>query len=84
MRISSPVAEFSGEVAGVVFIDGVATTEDPAALAYFRRRGYRIGDESASQQADSEAPIEETEQAGGEAAEVAAPAKAPRKSRGSS
>ncbi|WP_159042115.1 hypothetical protein [Streptomyces sp. TP-A0875] len=41
-QVTTPVEGFTGEVAGVRFADGRATTDDPAALAYFRRRGYGV------------------------------------------
>lgn len=47
LTVSSPESGFSGEAAGVVFSKGEATL-DPAvhvaALAYFRRRGYRVAE----------------------------------------
>ncbi|MBY4571246.1 hypothetical protein ACN95_14595 [Gordonia sihwensis] len=43
--VTAPVKGYSGEsVCGVVFTDGTAITDNPAALAYFRRRGYDISD----------------------------------------
>lgn len=39
--IHTPVEGFSGEVAGVVFEDGVNVT-DPEDLSYFERHGYLI------------------------------------------
>ncbi|WP_339350978.1 hypothetical protein [Bifidobacterium indicum] len=39
--IHTPVEGFSGEVAGVVFEDGVNVT-DPEDLSYFERHGYSI------------------------------------------
>lgn len=48
ITVNSPEPGFSGEVAGVVFANGEATLAAEAgysaALAYFRRRGYRITD----------------------------------------
>ncbi|MFB7461711.1 hypothetical protein [Streptomyces sp. NPDC056188] len=41
-EVTTPVEGFTGEVAGVHFANGRATTDDPAALAYFRRRGYAV------------------------------------------
>ncbi len=41
-RVTAPVEGFAGVVAGAVFTDGVATTDDEWALAYFRRHGYGI------------------------------------------
>lgn len=41
-RVTTPVAGFSGVVAGVAFADGAAETSNRAALAYFRRHGYGI------------------------------------------
>lgn len=43
--VRTPVEGYEGEVVGVVFVDGQAETDDPAALAYFRRRGYTIDGE---------------------------------------
>lgn len=41
-KITAPVAEFNGVVAGVHFADGKAETENEAALAYFERQGYGV------------------------------------------
>ncbi|RKT85605.1 hypothetical protein SAMN05421805_12792 [Saccharopolyspora antimicrobica] len=38
---------YTGTVVGVALIDGRGETTDPAALAYFRRHGYTIGDDQA-------------------------------------
>lgn len=42
--VKSPDPEFSGEVAGVGFLNGSGQVEDSnrAALAYFARRGYSV------------------------------------------
>jgi hypothetical protein len=40
--IVAPVQDFSGTVAGVQFKDGKAETDDAAAIAYFRRKGYEV------------------------------------------
>lgn len=43
MLVRTPVAGFTGIVAGVVFTDGVSDDPVPAeALAYFVRHGYLI------------------------------------------
>lgn len=43
--VKAPVEGYSGEsVCGVVFVDGVATTDDPAALRYFESAGYEVED----------------------------------------
>lgn len=43
--VTAPVADYSGEsVCGVVFADGVAETDDPAALRYFESAGYTVGE----------------------------------------
>lgn len=41
--IRTPVKGFTGEVAGVMFVDGAASTDNPGAIAYFRRHGYTVG-----------------------------------------
>ena len=48
-KIETPVAGFTGVVAGVSFAAGVGETEDPAALAFFARRGYTIAAEEAGE-----------------------------------
>lgn len=40
--IKTPVANYSGVVAGVTFVDGVGETADANALIYFARHGYTI------------------------------------------
>ncbi|HKY58301.1 MAG TPA: hypothetical protein VJL80_09710 [Aeromicrobium sp.] len=44
LRVTAPVEGFTGSVAGVDFVDGVAETDSPAAIAYFRRKGYALAD----------------------------------------
>lgn len=41
--VRTPNPAFTGTRGGVVFVDGVGETDDPAALAYFGRAGYTIG-----------------------------------------
>ncbi len=41
-HIQTPVKGFTGIVAGVSFANGVGTSDDPAALAYFERHGYDV------------------------------------------
>ncbi|MEU5974392.1 hypothetical protein [Streptomyces sp. NPDC047315] len=48
-EITTPVAGFRGEVAGVTFTDERGRTSDPGAVAYFRRHGYGV-DEAAGEQ----------------------------------
>ena len=45
--VRAPVDGFTGTVAGVLFTGGAAETSDPVAVAYFRRRGYRVSRVSA-------------------------------------
>ena len=40
--IKTPVEGFNGIVAGVQFIDGVGSTDDEGAIAYFERQGYEV------------------------------------------
>lgn len=42
-KITAPVKGFKGRVAGVVFEDGKGETDNDNAIAYFRRKGYGIG-----------------------------------------
>lgn len=42
MQVTAPVSGFTGEVAGVHFVDGVGNTDNSRALAYFARHGYAV------------------------------------------
>lgn len=42
--IASPNKSYNGKVAGVTFADGTAETDNEAAISYFRRHGYTIGE----------------------------------------
>ncbi|MFJ7208227.1 hypothetical protein ACIQWR_32460 [Streptomyces sp. NPDC098789] len=43
MRITAPVADFTGEgPGGVQFTEGTATTSDPAVIGYCQGAGYRV------------------------------------------
>lgn len=44
MKITAPNKDFIGKRAGVAFIDGVGETDDPNAIAYFKRHGYELDD----------------------------------------
>ncbi|MFJ2909360.1 hypothetical protein ACIO8F_07980 [Streptomyces sp. NPDC087228] len=41
-KISTPVVEFNGQVAGVWFTNGEAETDSEGAIAYFERHGYTV------------------------------------------
>ncbi|WP_036374354.1 hypothetical protein [Micromonospora sp. ATCC 39149] len=59
-KLTTPTPGFTGKVAGVAFADGTATVDSEThgrALAYFRRRGYRV--EEASEPVVT--PAEQTE-----------------------
>lgn len=53
--IKAPVEDFTGLVAGVHFVDGVGKTDDEAAIAYFERQGYGVGEEPAEQPGNPDA-----------------------------
>lgn len=40
--ITAPVKDFTGKRGDVAFIDGVAETDDPHMVAYFKRHGYDV------------------------------------------
>ncbi|MCA1008995.1 hypothetical protein LCL87_25065 [Rhodococcus hoagii] len=40
--VTAPVADYTGEVAGVTFVASKGETDDDNALAYFRRHGYEV------------------------------------------
>ncbi|MFD8005847.1 hypothetical protein, partial [Streptomyces mirabilis] len=41
-QVGTPVREFNGQVAGVWFVNGEATTDSEGAVAYFQRHGYTV------------------------------------------
>ena len=63
LRVFSPSRGFSGVVAGVTFSGGAGVVDEEAqaaALAYFRRKGYKIGTAPKDAPADTEdAPVEQ-------------------------
>jgi len=61
MRVTTPVPGFSGEVAGVLFADGVGESSDPRAIAYFARHGYGLGDAPVVEPVAEEEPVEDGE-----------------------
>lgn len=40
MRFQAPVANYTGIIGGVRFVDGLGETDDPNIVAYFNRQGY--------------------------------------------
>lgn len=64
-RVTAPVKGATATVAGVSFVDSAATVdgENAAALAYFRRHGYRVEpiEEPAAPPAEAEVPAEATQ-----------------------
>lgn len=64
-KVHAPNAGFKGEIAGVVFIDGVGELDDkkqPAARRYFERHGYGLGKRAkadADQETQPQTAIEE-------------------------
>ncbi|MER7726393.1 hypothetical protein [Streptomyces sp. NPDC096323] len=55
-KISTPVPEFHGKVAGVWFANGEAETDSEGAVAYFRRHGYTV--EAVKADPNEQAPAE--------------------------
>lgn len=43
-KVQTPVKDFTGTAAGVEFVAGSGETDNPTALAYFKRHGYQVGD----------------------------------------
>jgi len=41
-KITAPNKEFTGKRGTVAFVDGVAETDDPHMLTYFKRHGYAV------------------------------------------
>lgn len=43
MRITAPVTDFTGDgPGGIPFVDGTATTSDPAVIGYCQGAGYTV------------------------------------------
>ncbi|WP_405679303.1 hypothetical protein OG859_18650 [Streptomyces sp. NBC_00048] len=43
MRITAPVTDFTGDgPGGIPFVDGAATTSDPAVIGYCQGAGYTV------------------------------------------
>ncbi|QWQ43059.1 hypothetical protein KME66_20320 [Streptomyces sp. YPW6] len=64
-KISTPVSEFNGQVAGVWFVNGEAETDSEGAVAYFERHGYTVepvgsapADDGDQGDGDKQAPAE--------------------------
>jgi hypothetical protein len=71
LKVSTPVADFTGVVAGVAFVDGAAdVSAGCGAVAYFRRHGYAL--EELLERVPS-ATTDEADQAGEEQAPRPAP-----------
>lgn len=61
MRVTTPVRGFTGIVVGVQFTDGAGDTDNPTALAYFRRHGYTVSGEEHTPDSDDSDTTEEAE-----------------------
>lgn len=48
VKVTAPVAGYSGRIGADVFVDGVAEVEE-SGLDYYRRHGYIVGDETSEQ-----------------------------------
>ena len=55
-KVRTKVDGYTGVRAGVSFVDGVGETDDPAALAYFRRKGYTVGGSAPVREPDGPPP----------------------------
>lgn len=47
-KIITPNPAYSGQIGTATFVNGQATTDDPAVLAYARRRGYTVEPDEAA------------------------------------
>jgi hypothetical protein len=69
-KITTPTPGYTGKVAGIAFADGTATIDDSndahrRALAYFRRKGYRVEEVKAEEPAPEPAADEKPPSAAG-------------------
>jgi hypothetical protein len=58
MKIRTPRTDFNGVSCGVQFVDGVATTADPAAIGYFQSAGYEVDGETLNPRSRVEDPVD--------------------------
>lgn len=61
MKVNTPVKGYTGIVAGVTFVDGAGETDEPNALAYFRRHGYVVGGKQKGDTPPAETPADDSE-----------------------
>ncbi|WP_427870548.1 hypothetical protein [Leucobacter luti] len=47
-KVQTPVKGYTGTIVGVHFVDGEGSTDDPQALAYFARQGYKVSGSAAT------------------------------------
>lgn len=57
-RIYAPNKEYSGRSAGLPFACGMAETEDPHLLDWFRKHGYKVEESPVGVDSKEEAPGE--------------------------
>lgn len=72
-KITTPVADFTGDVVGVAFVKGTGETDDPVKLAYFGRHGYTI--EQPAPEVDAAAEVKSDEPSADDKADAKTPAK---------
>lgn len=63
VTVTAPT-NYTGTVVGVALVDGRGATNDPAALAYFRRHGYILDehqDDEPTKQRRRRKPADQTE-----------------------
>ena len=54
MKIYSPNKEYTGVSASVPFCNGMAETEDPHLIKWFKDHGYKVDEESNAEQKEEE------------------------------
>ncbi|MET9253754.1 hypothetical protein [Streptomyces sp. NPDC003717] len=74
-KVTTPVREFNGQVGGVWFTDGEATTDSEGAVAYFRRHGYTVTPVDSE---DDDGPPGDTGTTGSDGPQATKPAGRPR------
>lgn len=46
-KIKAPNSTYSGETAGIKFVDGLAETDDEQVVSYLKEKGYEVVSEEA-------------------------------------
>lgn len=55
-KIVTPVRGYNGQSASLTFVNGVAETDDPHLIDWFKLHGYQVEEEKAPEKAETAKP----------------------------